>query len=185
MGVSSQPKTVTRQRRDCDLNPGPLAPESSTLTTQIPSHPLTNSTLPYFTLYFQLLSAFQSARVTNVAVCVQFVNNCINGRTRTLSRLVCIATCRFNKSDVVKIDHSSLQRRCYYCDIIAHMHAIDVDQNATADGPRDALYQLYVVNCCTTVATCCTQTVVKLLSKMRWIPTGMRLEGPKLEPEGP
>ena len=31
-------KTVTRQRRDCDLNPGPSAPESSTLTTRLPSH---------------------------------------------------------------------------------------------------------------------------------------------------
>jgi len=39
MGVSSLPKTVTRQRRDCDLNPGPYAPESSTLTTGLPSHP--------------------------------------------------------------------------------------------------------------------------------------------------
>jgi len=27
--------------------------------------------------------------------------------------------------------------------------------------------------------------VVKLLSKRRWIPTGARLEGPKLEPKGP
>jgi len=33
MGVNSLPKTVTRQRRGCDLNPGPSAPESSTLTT--------------------------------------------------------------------------------------------------------------------------------------------------------
>ena len=32
------PKTVIRQRRDCDLNPGPFAPESSTLTTRLPSH---------------------------------------------------------------------------------------------------------------------------------------------------
>ena len=39
MGVKSLPKTVTRQRRDCDLNPGPSAPESSTLTTRLPSHP--------------------------------------------------------------------------------------------------------------------------------------------------
>ena len=39
MGVNSLPKTVTRQRRDCDLNPGPFAPESSTLTTRLPSHP--------------------------------------------------------------------------------------------------------------------------------------------------
>ena len=41
MGVNSLPKTVTRQRRDCDLNPGPSAPESSTLTTRLPSHPAT------------------------------------------------------------------------------------------------------------------------------------------------
>jgi len=39
MGVNSLPKTVTRQRRDCDLNPGPYTPESSTLTTRLPSHP--------------------------------------------------------------------------------------------------------------------------------------------------
>ena len=38
MGVNSSPKTVTRQRRDCDLNLGPSAPESSTLTTRLPSH---------------------------------------------------------------------------------------------------------------------------------------------------
>ena len=38
MGVNSLPKTVTRQSRDCDLNPGPSAPESSTLTTRLPSH---------------------------------------------------------------------------------------------------------------------------------------------------
>jgi len=40
MGVSSLPKTVTRHRRDYDLNPGPSAPESSMLTTRLPSHPL-------------------------------------------------------------------------------------------------------------------------------------------------
>jgi len=39
MGVNSLPKTVTRQRRGYDLNPGPSAPESSTLTTRLPSHP--------------------------------------------------------------------------------------------------------------------------------------------------
>jgi len=40
MGVNRLPKTVTRQRRDCDLSPGPSAPESSTLTTRLPSHPV-------------------------------------------------------------------------------------------------------------------------------------------------
>ena len=37
MGVNSLPKTATRRRRDCDLNPGPSAPESSTLTTRLPN----------------------------------------------------------------------------------------------------------------------------------------------------
>jgi len=34
MGVNSLLKTVTRRRRDSDLNPGPSALESSTLTTR-------------------------------------------------------------------------------------------------------------------------------------------------------
>ena len=38
--MNSLPKTVTRQRRDCDLNPGPSAPKSSRLTTRLPSHPV-------------------------------------------------------------------------------------------------------------------------------------------------
>jgi len=38
MGVNSLPKTVTQQRFDCDLNLGPSAPESSTLTTRLSSH---------------------------------------------------------------------------------------------------------------------------------------------------
>jgi len=38
--MNSLPKTVTRQRRSYDLNPGPSAPESSTLTTRLPSHPV-------------------------------------------------------------------------------------------------------------------------------------------------
>jgi len=42
--VNSLPKTVTRQRRGFDLNPGPTAPESSMLTTRLPSHP-SDSTL--------------------------------------------------------------------------------------------------------------------------------------------
>ena len=38
--MNSLPKTVTRQRRDCDLNLGPSATESSMLTTRLPSHPV-------------------------------------------------------------------------------------------------------------------------------------------------
>jgi len=43
MGVNSLPKTVARQRRGCNLNPGPTAPESSTLSTRLPSHPIIGS----------------------------------------------------------------------------------------------------------------------------------------------
>ena len=38
MSVNSFPKTVTRQRRGCDWNPGPITPESRMLTTRLPSH---------------------------------------------------------------------------------------------------------------------------------------------------
>ena len=38
MGVNSLPKIVTLQRRDCDLNPGTSAAESSMPTTRLPSH---------------------------------------------------------------------------------------------------------------------------------------------------
>ena len=38
MGVNNLSETVTRQRRGCDLNPGPSVPESSTLTTRLLSH---------------------------------------------------------------------------------------------------------------------------------------------------
>jgi len=37
MGVNSLPKTVTRLRRGCDLNPDPTTPESSALTTRLRS----------------------------------------------------------------------------------------------------------------------------------------------------
>ena len=43
--MNSLPKTVTRQRRDCNLNLGPSALESSMLTTRLPSHPNGLSTL--------------------------------------------------------------------------------------------------------------------------------------------
>ena len=41
--MNSLPKTVTQQRCGCDLNPGPSAPESSMLTTRLPSHSSSNS----------------------------------------------------------------------------------------------------------------------------------------------
>jgi len=69
--VNSLPKTVTRQRRDCDVNPGPSAPESSTLTTRLPSHP------DYIQLccIIQCCPAWQLVSCTSdCCVCRQLVN---------------------------------------------------------------------------------------------------------------
>ena len=54
MGVNSLPKTVTRQRFDCDLNPGLTAPESSMLTTRLPSHP--GPTSKIFIFHFRIIA---------------------------------------------------------------------------------------------------------------------------------
>ena len=51
MDVNSLPNTVTRQRRNCDLNPGP-ALESSTLTTRLSSHDLLLLFIIITTVYF-------------------------------------------------------------------------------------------------------------------------------------
>jgi len=51
MDVNSLPKTVTRQHRNFDLNPGPSAPESSMLTTRLPSHPMLQKSGSRFTKY--------------------------------------------------------------------------------------------------------------------------------------
>ena len=44
--MNNLPKTVTRQRRSCDLNPGPSAPESSTLTTRLGQHIFARAQIP-------------------------------------------------------------------------------------------------------------------------------------------
>jgi len=68
MGVNSLPKTVTRQRRDCDLNPGPSAPESSTLTTRLPSHPPVLSVPLLYSLYIAVYSVYMFCE--SVSVCL-------------------------------------------------------------------------------------------------------------------
>jgi len=64
MGVNSFPKTVTRQRRDCHLNPDPSAPESSKLTTRLPSHP---KSLPLAAHRRRSISAARRARSSKPA----------------------------------------------------------------------------------------------------------------------
>jgi len=70
MGVNSLPKTVTRQRYDCDLSPGPSAPESSTLTTRLPSH-------PYESLYFHYTSN-ESAQLRSTELHLQTTAMTVN-----------------------------------------------------------------------------------------------------------
>jgi len=83
IGVNSLPKTVTRQRRGCDLNPGPSAPESSTLTTRLPS----SSLVEFFVLKlsvrpraFELIIRYY--RTMRVCVC------CVVGDARTAGGIV-------------------------------------------------------------------------------------------------
>ena len=52
MDVNSLPKTATRQRRDCNLDPGPSASESSSLTTRLPSHPVIEVHYYYYYYYY-------------------------------------------------------------------------------------------------------------------------------------
>jgi len=69
LGVNSLPKTVTRQRRDCDFNPDRSVPESSTLTTRLPSHPNKQSNC-YLLLLCSLPAthtALMAASASNVA----------------------------------------------------------------------------------------------------------------------
>jgi len=74
MGVNSLPKTVTRQRRDCDLNPGVSAPESSTLTTRLPSHPLTKVAGKYCSERFPWSYIWRRAYINKPAI--GSVNRC-------------------------------------------------------------------------------------------------------------
>ena len=59
--MNSLPKTVTRQRRDCDLNPGPSAPEPSTLTTRLPNHPMDHIS-PTFVCCVRMTTSLQQSR---------------------------------------------------------------------------------------------------------------------------
>ena len=64
----SLPKTVIRQRRHCDLNPGPSAPESSTLTTWLPSHRLSFSLKNSFSATLFVLFVVPRARLNWLTV---------------------------------------------------------------------------------------------------------------------
>ena len=69
LGVNSLPKTVIRQHHGCDLNPGPSVPESSTLTTRLPSHP--NDMISAISLisYFLVFEVDVTATVKSYQLC--------------------------------------------------------------------------------------------------------------------
>jgi len=128
MGVNSLPKTVTRQRRDCDLNPGPTQPESSTLITQLPSHPLIACSRPIsFVLCFCVYADFSytlccrmfksrryncavNARMT-VAVCVPVVCQVFPARVQFSVKeasALCGRICCIGASKSVSASHGLL-----------------------------------------------------------------------------
>ena len=57
--MNSLPKTVTQQLRDYDLNPGPSAPESGTLTTRLRSfvHGLARTNAVHIARWMRVLCA--------------------------------------------------------------------------------------------------------------------------------
>ena len=67
------PKTVTRQRRDCDLNPGPTAPESSTLTTRLPSHRFYTVTMRVYRCRFCVSCVFPQLPWVNSIRCAHLM----------------------------------------------------------------------------------------------------------------
>jgi len=73
MGVNSLPKTVTRQRRGCDMNPGPSAPESSTLTTRL--YRATPIVLWVETLFVHLLRSGAGGRTTVTSIIATNLEN--------------------------------------------------------------------------------------------------------------
>ena len=71
--MNSLPKTVTRQRCDCDLNPGTTVPESSTLTTRLPSHPHKSSNIQTKTVENDLNSVVVVFKIRQLAGMLCFI----------------------------------------------------------------------------------------------------------------
>jgi len=73
MGVNSLPRTVIRQRSGCDLNPGPSASESCTLTTRLPRHPasyLVMENLVKFRQREKFIDIFTENFIANFMACL-------------------------------------------------------------------------------------------------------------------
>jgi len=94
--VNNLPKTVTRQRRDCDLNPGPTAPESSALTTRLPSHRFYTVTMRVYRCRFCVSCVFPQLPWVNSIRCAHLMaalimNACMHAvLSRELSYTACV-----------------------------------------------------------------------------------------------
>ena len=59
--MNSLPKTVTRQRHGCDLNPGPPALESSMLATRLQNHPTIRCVTIIIIIYICASAAYSTS----------------------------------------------------------------------------------------------------------------------------
>jgi len=92
MGVNSLPKTVTRQRCGYDLNPGPSAPESSTITNRLQSHLYLNMTMHNFDLNTKLRNrAKQHVKYLSNYVLIGFY--CVTLQGAVYAVTVCPSVC--------------------------------------------------------------------------------------------
>ena len=82
--MNSLPKTVIRQRRDCDLNPGPSAPESSTLTTRLPSRQVQAGSINY--------TALSQSQAPVTPHCNYYITICTTQCSQTHGH-DCVASC--------------------------------------------------------------------------------------------
>jgi len=105
-GVNSLPKTVTRQHRGCNLNPGPSAHESSMLTTRLPSHPTSNC-----------LATNPKASLLKFLACAEVYLHVRPVKTRTKSssdgpRHLCTRQCSLPSERTTTLGHLSTHPRC-------------------------------------------------------------------------
>ena len=129
MGVNSlHKKTVTRQRRDCDLNPGRTAFESSTLTTRLRSHPrslllLLSGLLPTMTLVFSVQRGAWIRRAV-------FQRNSRSGQQRQQGGRYIIrydTRCYFNVRSFISADDAQLSR--HFCAIWPSRPRCSIEKN--------------------------------------------------------
>ena len=104
MGVNSLLKTVAPQRRDCDLNSGPSAPESSTLTTRLPSHRVLTGTNQFLLKYTAAAVPSRDA-VTNAKTW--------NSRSLLRSRLLLAYSASFIKLNFAVVSQKILLARLF------------------------------------------------------------------------